>query len=172
MIFDMTRRTGGGGGGLTPPTNAVAQFECGVTFSTQPATFTIDFTSVIAKLTSNKAYIYTLLLWRDDVVSATTYGGIVNQIFTWGRIATNAANGVNLDGYYTTSNSGNTNGNSVTMKSSFALSSGKGTYTLKNMTTADVTGKFKGIFTVMPPFTTSFTGEKLTTCPTGFLSYT
>lgn len=163
-----------GGGGMTPPVNAVAQFEVSILFSSQPEKIIIDFSDVIQKMTADRTYAWSLILWRDDVVSASSYSYLVDTSIFAGRIST-ALCDANLANDISTAAGSMTSGvnlNSSSNASSKSFSSGKETITLSGTTTRDRTGKFKGVFTVVAPWTDSYSGEKVTTCPTNFLTYT
>ena len=162
------------GGGVAPPVNAVAQFFVELTMPTQPTTsFTIDCSTLLTKLTSNRTYTYELALWRNDVVSATSFTRIGNMVHSWGRFATSSANCSELRVYSTNlaAMSGGSQLTSDDMRNNNSFSSGMLVITLKNLTAADITGEWKGVFTLLPPWEDEYTGEKATTCPTGFLSY-
>ena len=162
-----------GGGGLTPPVNAVAQFEVRITISNQPASFSIDFTKVIEKLTANRAYKWDLLLWRDDVVSSVALSNLASEIIAFGRIATTSCDLNYMYACYSNSSSmtSGVQGNTSSIVNAKSFASNIETITLKNITNTDLTGKWKGVFTVLAPWTDEYTGTKLTSCPTGFLTY-
>lgn len=160
-------------GGMAPPTTAVAQFEVSATFSTQPAKIVFNASTIQSKLTNSRTYPWSLLLWRNNKVSSTTYTYIANVLYTWGRI-TRTGGAVNqAQAQYTNSSAmtSGSQGNYDNVLSSGNVSSGVFTITLKNVGSDDLTGEWKGIFTVLPPWTDSYTGTKMTTAPTGFLSY-
>lgn len=167
------------GGGLTPPVNAVAQFPLEITFSAQPtSTFTFDLTDIIDLLTNSRTYVYEMALWRDDVVSETTFTRIGQMIHSWGRIDKNNGNGGGNCSelrVYSTNAGAMTSSTQLTsddMRNSNSISAKKMVVALKNLTAADITGKWKGIYTLLPPWKDEYTGTQLITCPTGFLSYT
>lgn len=174
MIFDLTKRTGGGGG-MTPPVGAVAQFPVALTVTTEPTTMILDLSSVLSLLTSSRTYIYNLILWRDNIVSSTTYSYVSHTLSIIGRVGIG-----NVD---TNSNAeARAPANSMTSPVQLNVASwvsakslgsdGKLTISMGNVSGTDRIGDYKGLFTVLVPYTDEYTGTKLTTCPNGFISVT
>lgn len=161
-----------GGGGLTPPVNAVAQFELTANITAVPSKILLDITGLKSYMVDgNRTYDFSLILWRNDVVSATTYSQITNTIVLTGRLATNSASANYAIVRYSTSSSASSNvgGNGDSILNSQSFSGNTYTMTMKN-TSKEFTGAFKGIFTMLSPWTTEYTGTKITSCPSGFLT--
>ena len=168
----MAAGTGGGGGGLVPPVNAVAQFEVSASIETNPTKIVMDTTGLWSKMQANRSYVHSLILWRNDVVDSTSYTQIAEVLLLYGRMAKNAMGGL-AEVYYSLASSmtSSVQGNSSNIYNSGSLSNGIWTVTLKNLSSTDCTGTFKGIFTLLSPWTSEYTGQKLTTCPSGFLAF-
>lgn len=176
-ILQIPRRglMGSAGGGMTPPVGAVAQFPVELTVTTEPTTMILDLSSVLSLLTSNRTYIYNLVLWRDNIVSSTTYTYVSHALSITGRVGTwSIDTNVNAEA----------RAPSESMTSPFQLnvtswvsakslgSDGKLTISMANVSNTDRIGDYKGLFTVLVPYTDEYTGTKLTTCPSGFISVT
>lgn len=161
-------------GGMTPPGNAVAQFPVEIMFDTHPTTLTIDFSAVIQKMTASRTYGWSLVLWPDSVIDPTGYKYALVTTLLAGRISTDLCDANIGTEFYTTASSmtSGVQANTHSVISSKAFSSGKETITLKDVNTYARAGKWRGIFTLIPPWTDEYTGEKVTTCPSGFLTYT
>lgn len=162
-----------GGGGMVPPVNALAQFEVSATLAANPTKMLIDISGLTSRMASSTAYISSLVLWRNDVVSATSYGKIGGTCVFLGRIAKSS---VTLGSACTVQYSyGNNSSNSTSMYSSNSFSNNIYTLTFKSLETLDggidLTGSFKGVFTMLAPWKSEYTGTKVTTCPSGFLAF-
>ena len=162
------------GGGITAPSNAVAFFPFEVTFTEQPASIKLDVSNILTLLTQNETYAWSVTFFRDDAVISTTYT-YINQVFSvGGRISNNNA-AVNLSYDLSTEAASLTSGTKLTatgIHTAGSLSSGKISVTFANTDTKDRTGKYKGVFAVIPPWTDAYTGTKVEECPNDFVTYT
>lgn len=162
-------------GGLVPPVNAIAQFEVQLNIETAPTNLYIDFSAVQSKMTANRTYIYTLMLLRDDVITDAELSGYsyeTNAIILIGRISKTGCD-VNNGQYAASYETSMTSGVQLSVASvvaSKSYSNGVETIVLAN-TGHYRLGKWKGVFTVLPPWSDQYTGEKVTSCPSGFLTY-
>ncbi len=175
MSLERRRLMGSAGGGMTPPVGAVAQFPVALTVSTEPTTMILDLSSVFSLLKNDRTYIYNLILWRDNIVSSTTYQYVSHTLSIIGRIGRGAVD---------TNINAEARAPSNSMTSPFQLnvaswvsakslgSDGKLTISMANVSGTDRVGDYKGLFTVLVPYTDEYTGTKLTTCPSGFISVT
>lgn len=174
MIFDLTKWEKS-----IAPDNAVAFFPVEANFSSQPATIAIDFSEIIANLSVGKTYSWSLILWRDDVISATVYDYTVHTIFVGGRLGNvppptfDANVGVDFGAGATSTTNPYTLSVNINLVSGKSISSsGKATLTLGGTSARDRTGKWKGYFAVLPSRTEQHGLKPITVCPTDFLTYT
>ena len=174
-MMQALRSGGGGEGGLTPPPNALAFFECEAVIESAPSTMAIDLSTILPLMTASRTYAYSLILWRDDVVSSPGFTYVDNIIYLGGRINSGGGLDINVKTDLRTNSGSMTSGvqlNAGNPVSSKSVSSGVLTITLGTTTETERVGKWRGLFLVLPPYTDEYTGQKITACPSGFLTFT
>lgn len=162
----------GNGGSVTPPAIAVAQFPVAASIEGDLGSLTIDFSGLQQYMSATKTYAWSLIMWRNSQAeTSATYA--VNSFCINGR----AAQGTNIDA----------NDCRVTRTPQEALTSpyhlnvadfkksrtvaGTAVTIVSNTPNTAWAGDYIGIFTLLPPYTDTYTGDKLSECPDGFLTF-
>lgn len=163
----------GGGGGSAPPAVAVAQFPLAVNIAGDVGSLTIDFAGLQQYMSATKTYAWSLILWRSSRVAETTASYVVNSLSINGRLSTGTSIDTNDCRLTRTPPSAMTMPvqlNVADFKKSKTVS-GSAVTIVSNAINNEWAGDYVGVFTLLPPYTDSYTGDKLTDCPDGFLTF-
>lgn len=160
------------GGSEILPAIAVAQFPVTASIINDLGALTIDFSGMQQYMSATKTYAWMLTMWRSSQAE-TTAGYVVNGFCINGRVSKGNvidANDCKLI---------RTPANAMTAPYHLNVADFKKS---KNVTGTAVTiisntsgtawgGDYIGVFTLLPPYTDAYTGDKLTECPDGFLTF-
>ena len=163
----------GGGGGSAPPAVAVAQFPVTASLpSGSLGSLTIDFAGLQAYMSATKTYAWTLILWRSSQATEATSQYVANSFSICGRVSQGNsidANDCRLTRTPLDAMTSNVQLNVWDFKQS-RTASGTALTINTSMSNVDCVGDYIGIFTLLPPYSDAYTGDKLTDCPDGFLT--
>lgn len=159
----------------TLPTIAIAQFSVFTSIANEFGSLTVDFSGLQQYMSATKTYAWSLIMWRNSQAE-TSEMYATNSFCINGRVSKGD-----------TKNTIDANDCRVTRTSSGALTSPfqlnvtsflksktvEGTTITIVKSTTDTTwaGDYIGIFTLLPPYTDAYTGDKLTECPDAFLTF-
>lgn len=164
---------GYGGGGGTPPAIAVAQFPIAANIAEDVGSLTLDFAGLQQYMSATKTYAWSLILWRSSQVVETTASYVVNSLSINGRLSTGGSIDTNDCRLTRTPPDAMTSPvqlNVADFKKSRTVSGT--TVTIVNSAVGcEWAGDYVGVFTLLPPYTDVHTGDKLTDCPDGFLTF-
>ena len=164
---------GYGMGSKTPPAIAVAQFSIAVNVAGNVGSLTLDFAGLQTYMSAKKTYSWSLILWRSSQIAGTTARYVVNQFCIQGRLSVGNVIDINDCRMARTSLNSMTAPhqlNVVDFKKSKIISDKYATI-VSNITDTEWAGDYIGVFTLLPPYTDAYTGDKLTDCPDGFLTF-
>lgn len=160
------------GGGEAPPTTAVAQFHVAASIPGNLGSLTIDFSGLQQYMSSTKTYAWSLVMWRGSQV-ATTASYVANSFCINGRVSTGNtidANDCRLTRTPSAALTAPYQLNVTDFKKSRTVA-GTTVTVVSSVTGTEWAGDYVGIFTLLPPYTDAYTGDKLTDCPEGFLTF-
>ena len=164
---------GYGMGSKTPPEVAVAQFSIAVNIAGNVGSLTLDFAGLQPYMSATKTYAWSLILWRSSRITGTTATYVVNQFCIQGRLSVGTTIDVNDCRLVRTPLSAMTAPyqlNVADFKKSKTISDTSATI-VSNITGTEWAGDYVGVFTLLPPYTDAYTGDKLLDCPDGFLTF-
>lgn len=164
---------GYGMGSKTPPAVAVAQFSIAVSIAGNVGSLTLDFSGLQTYMSAKKTYAWSLILWRSSQITGTTARYVVNQFCIQGRLSVGNVIDVNDCRMARTSLNSMTAPhqlNVVDFKKGKTISDKFATI-VSSITDTEWAGDYIGVFTLLPPYTDAYTGDKLTDCPDGFLTF-
>lgn len=160
------------GCGVVPPAIAVAQFPVAASIEGDLGTLTIDFAGLQQYMSATKTYAWGLVMWRNSQAETS---------------AVYAVNSFSINGRVSKGNTIDANDCRVTRTNQEALTtpynlnvadfkrgktvSGMAVTIVSNTTGTTWAGDYTGIFTLLPPYTDTYAGDKLTECPDGFLTF-
>lgn len=171
---------GGGGTGLAVPKMAAVYFPIALSIPSNLGKINVDFGSLIDYLDARKTYTYSLVLYKNSVTEYTDMTHITNALTLLGRIGhedklSSFAFDYNAQ-MQARSNSASLGGtvqlNVTTAFSAKSMTNGVATLTLSPGAPSDFIGEWVGVFAAIAPFTSTEPANKLTECPTNFLTYT
>lgn len=160
------------GSGATTPAIAVAQFPVMASIEADVGSMTIDFSGLQQYMSDKKTYAWSLIMWRNSRAE-TEKSYAISSICVNGR----ASKGSNIDANdcrLTRTSTASLSSPYVLNVSDFKKSRTVAGTTLtieSNATATEWTGDYVGVFTLLPPYTDAYTGDKLTECPAGFLTF-
>lgn len=162
----------GGAGRETVPIIAVAQFTVAASIEGNLGSLTIDFSGLQQYMSATKTYAWSLVMWRSSQVE-TTASYVANSFCVNGRVSKgNAidANDCRLSRTPPEALSSPYHLNVTDFKKSRTVA-GTTVTIVSSVTGLEWGGDYVGLFTLLPPYTDAYTGDKLTDCPDGFLTF-
>lgn len=159
------------GGSTTPPAIAIAQFPVAASIDGELGSLTIDFAGLQQYMSATKTYAWQLAMWRATWAE-TSANYVVNSFVVNGRVS----KGSNIDA--NDCRVTRTPPTALTMPYQLNVADFKKSRTVagtavtivSNTTGTTWAGEYIGLFTLLPPYTDTYTGDKLTECPDGFLT--
>lgn len=159
------------GGSAAPPAIAIAQFPAAVSIDGDLGSLTIDFAGLQQYMSATKTYAWQLTMWRaTQAETAAEYA--VNSFCINGRVSKGSIIDANDCRVTRTPQTALTTPYQLNVTDFKKSRTVVGTaVTIVSNTTGTVwAGDYIGIFTLLPPYTDTYTGDKLTECPDGFLT--